>query len=100
MEISCWFVLGLHGYRLFVVGEPENLVSKKQQANTEPEPCPQSLDDQQTYVGEGGVREEREALEQVLVVIVLDHRRPVGLQHKLTGVTKAPDMLSAWLATC
>lgn len=42
----------------------------------------------QTYVGEGGVGEEREAFEQVLVVIVLDHRRSVGLQQKLGGFTK------------
>lgn len=32
--------------------------------------------------------EEREAFEQVLVVIVLDHRRSVGLQQKLGGFTK------------
>lgn len=43
---------------------------------------------ERTYVGEGGVGEEREAFEQVLVVIVLDHRRPVGLEHRLRGVTK------------
>lgn len=34
------------------------------------------------YVGEGGVGEEREAFEQVLVVVVLDHRRPVRLKQK------------------
>lgn len=37
---------------------------------------------EQTYVGEGGVGEEGEAFEQILVVIVLDHRRSVGLEHK------------------
>lgn len=37
---------------------------------------------EQTYVGEGCVGEEREAFEQILVVIVLDHRRSVGLEHK------------------
>lgn len=42
----------------------------------------------QPYVGERGVGEEREAFEQVLVVVVLDHRRSVGLQHKLRGVTE------------
>lgn len=41
------------------------------------------------YVGEGGVGEEREAFEQVLVVIVLDHRRPVRLKHKHTQTTLA-----------
>lgn len=43
---------------------------------------------EQTYVGEGSVGEEREAFEQVLVVVVLDHRRSVGLEQKLRGVTK------------
>lgn len=43
---------------------------------------------EQTYVGERSVGEEREAFEQVLVVVVLDHRRSVGLEQKLRGVTK------------
>lgn len=36
----------------------------------------------QAYVGERCVGEEREAFKQVLMVIVLDHRRPVGLKQK------------------
>lgn len=51
----------------------------------------------QTYVGEGGVGEEREAFEQVLVVIVLDHRRSVGLQQKRRGVRKPNGWVSSML---
>ena len=36
----------------------------------------------QAYVGERCVGEEREAFKQILMVIVLDHRRPVGLTQK------------------
>lgn len=46
-----------------------------------------------TYAGEGSVGEEREAFEQVLVVIVLDHCGSVGLEHKLRGVTRTQFML-------
>jgi len=38
------------------------------------------------YVSERLVGEKREAFEQVLVVIVLDHRRPFGLEQKHTAV--------------
>lgn len=34
----------------------------------------------QAYVGERCVGEEREAFKKVLVIIVLDHRRPVSLR--------------------
>ena len=43
----------------------------------------------QAYISEGRVGEEREAFEQVLVVVVLDHRRPVGLRQKRTSHTSA-----------
>lgn len=42
----------------------------------------------QAYVSERRVGEKREALKQVLVVIVLDHSRPVGLEQKTAGAVK------------
>lgn len=41
-----------------------------------------TIQSSKAYVGERRVGEKREAFEQVLVVIVLDHRRPVGLKQK------------------
>lgn len=40
----------------------------------------------QAYVSERCVGEKREAFKQVLMVIVLDHRRPVSLKQKTAGL--------------
>lgn len=43
---------------------------------------PRRCKPKQAYASERGVGEQGEAFEQVLVVVVLDHRRPVGLQQE------------------
>lgn len=46
---------------------------------------PRDTESRPAYTGEWSVGEEGEAFKQVLVVIILDHGRPVSLQHKNRG---------------